>query len=201
MVHNQKGFTLVELMAATVITVLFAGALYGVFSAMRDEMWRQNIYYDTNRAVRHGLELVSRDVKEALRIEPAWGGDTTANTVLILRLPSIDNNGEPTNINSQFDYVTYKLDSADPTKLVRSLDVLGGVSAREGGTDKTGSLVAKKIQTLLFSSGGTGLSSLSASQISGIKILSIQILGQGSTLGVSQTTQGESDVMLRNQIL
>ena len=196
---NDSGFTLVELMAATAVSVLFSAAFFAAFYVMRNEFYQQSMYFNTNRAARFGMDFIARDVKEAVRVVPTRGGDTTGNAVLILELPSINASGEATNITSQFDYVVYKLDSVNPTILRKSLDVLGGTSNRNGGSDYANKEVARNINTLLFSSGGTGLSSVS--NIAGILGLTVQITAKGTVLRSSdtETTLGDSTLRLRNK--
>jgi Tfp pilus assembly protein PilW len=197
---TRQGFTITELASAMMITVIFALAFFALFTGMHTQTARTNIYFETNRTARFALDKISRDVKEAVNIATNWGGNTTGNTALVLKLPSLNSSGEPTNIATQFDYVTYKLDPSDSTKLVRTLDVLGGVSQREGGTDKTNVLVAKRIQSILFSYNGTGLSSISASALVNLKYVNAQITGRTATFKSNETTQVDSDLMLRNRI-
>lgn len=201
---DERGFTLVELMAATAISVMFSAAFFAAFFVMRNELYQQNIFFSTNRAARFGLDYISRDVKEAIRVVPTRGGDTTGNTVLILELPSIRNDvgheGEATDFDNDFDYVVYKLDSVDPTILRRSLDVKNGVSNRNSGADLSNKEIARKIQSILFSTtGGTGLSAVS--NIAGLGAINAQVTARGTTLrsAQTQTTQVDSNLKLRNK--
>ncbi|MBI4353271.1 MAG: hypothetical protein HY593_05020 [Candidatus Omnitrophica bacterium] len=198
---TEKGFTMTELAIATTITLLFALSLYAVFYGLHNQLKKQNVYYETGRSARHSLDRISKDVKEAVQIVSSWGGNSTSDTSLVLKLPSINSNGEATDVSSQFDYVTYKLDSADTTHLVRSLDILGGTSAREGGADQTNQIVGRNVQTILFSSNGTGLSSFSSSALQGLKSINVAVTTQRQTVGTTQTTQLDSDLMLRNQLI
>jgi len=200
--RRKDGFTIVELMAATAISVLFSVAFFAAFYAMRNELYQQTSFFNSNRSVRFAVDIIARDAKEAISIEPTRGADTTGNQVLILRLASIDANGEPTNFDTDFDYVVYKLDSADPAILRRSLDVLNGTSTRNAGADITDKEVARSVQTLLFSSGGVGLSSLTAQTISGLRQMNIQIQARGTTLlsTQTQTAEGDSELLLRNKV-
>lgn len=197
---SQKGFTLIELMAATFIAVLFAGAFFAAFYVMRNELYHQNVFFTSNRGARFAVEMITRDAKEAIGIVATRGGDTTASQVLILRLPSIDNAGEPTNIDADYDYVVYKLDSNSPTTLIRDLDVLNGTSQRNGGADSNGKIIARNVTGLAFSNtAGTGFSSITNE--TSLYSFNSQITAQGTTLRSAQTQTAvlDSNVRLRNK--
>ncbi len=197
---KPRGFTVLELMITMGFMFILVGSFYGALHVMRNEIAGQRVYFDTDNAVRYGLERIEEDTREALGIVGTWGGNTTGDVVLILKLPSINAGGQPTDIGTQFDYVTYKRDSANPTLLVRSLDVLGGVSTREGGVDVAHRVLVKRIQSLLFSYNGTGLSSVSASTLPSLKYVNVKIVAQGVTLGSGQSTQSSTDLVLRNNV-
>ncbi|HXV19037.1 MAG TPA: prepilin-type N-terminal cleavage/methylation domain-containing protein, partial [Candidatus Omnitrophota bacterium] len=82
--RSQKGFTLIELMTATFITVLFGAAFFAAFYAMRNELYQQNIFFSSNRGARFAMDMIARDAKEAIGIVASRGSDTTGNQVLIL---------------------------------------------------------------------------------------------------------------------
>ncbi len=197
---KNGGFTIVELMTASFITALFATAFYIAATTMHNEMVLQNQYFDTNRDIRYTMEKISRDLKESVSIISSHGGNTTGDSVLILKLPSIDSSGEPTNIDLQYDYVTYKVNPSNSKQLFRSLDVLGGTSTREGGSDQSDVVIANNLSSIEFASSGTGLSSISASTLATLKRINVQITSLGKTLGRDQSTQIDSDIMLRNRI-
>jgi type II secretory pathway pseudopilin PulG len=195
---GQAGFTIAELLVASALTVIFATTFVVLAVGMQRQMVQQNMYYNTNRSARYALDRISRDIKESVGLVYTYGGATRGNTTLILKLPSIDASGVPTNIASEFDYVTYKLDPSDATRLVRTLDV-NNSSQREGG-DATNTLVAKKIGTLLFSYAGTAFGSVAQATVPTLKYVNVAITASGTTLNRSQSTVVDSDVMLRNYI-
>lgn len=195
---DHEGFTIVELLAAFVIMVLFFSGFFGVVKAMHASMNRQNVYFDTNQASRYSLSRIARDVKESISLIDTFGADTTGDTVLILGLPSIDVNGEPTDIMNDFDFIVYKLDPGDPTRLLREIDVEDGVSQRNGGSDGT-QVVANNIQNILFcDETGTGLSAVA--NVAVVKRINVMITARGTTLSTTQTTQLDADLMMRNKV-
>ena len=197
---HAKGFTTLELTIGLSLTVLFATSFYTAFQVMNTEMWRNRMYFDTNTSAKNVMDRVAKDVEEAVSVVASYGGNTTSNTCLILKLPTVDNSGIPTSITGQFDYVTYKINPSDSTQLFRSLDVLNGTSQREGGADTTNIVMARRVNSILFSYAGTNLSSVSSATIPTMKYINVQITTQGTTLGANQQSQVDSDLMLRNNI-
>ena len=197
---SKKGFTTTELIIAVGLTSMFATSFYVAFHVMNTEMRRNSVYFDTGSSAKNVMDRMAKDVQEAVSVVASYGGNSTGTTCLILKLPSIDGSGIPTNISTQFDYVTYKVDPSDSTHLLRSLDVLGGTSSREGGADISNVVVARRLDAIAFSYLGTALSSVSASTIPTMKRINVQITAEGTTLGATQQTQIDSDLMLRNRI-
>lgn len=195
--RNRRGFTLIDLMTVSALMLIFGAALFGTFSTMRNAMARQDTYFDANRSARMAIEWISRDVKEAVRVEDAHGVDATSSSVLVLALPSLDVDGEPTDIDDDLDYVVYKMDSSTPPNLVRTLDVLDGVSLRGGGSDET-RIVAKSMAGLGFSSDGEGLSDVA--DLTVVKTLNVEVQGRGTSQGATQTSILDSDLVLRNNV-
>ena len=203
---KQNGFTTTELMVAVTITSLFGASFYGAFYTMNTGMWKNNQYFDTGVSAKIVIEHLAKDVQEAINVETSHGGINLADACLILKLPSIDANGVPTNIAAQFDFVTYRINPNDNTQLVRSVDVLGGTSQREGGVDHNDVVVGRKISAVLFQAytgaGGAlqGFSSVAAGTVPTLKYIHVRITAQGTTLGTAQQTWVASDLMLRNHI-
>ncbi len=197
---KNSGFTSLELLVATSITGIFAVSYFTAFHVMESEMYRNKIYFDANISAKKVMDRVSKDAQEALNVAASWGGNTTGNTCLVLRLPAIDASGSPTNTSTQFDYVTYRINPSNSTQLLRSLDVLAGVSQREGGADVSNVVVAERVSSILFSSGGTSLGSVSSGSIPLLEYINVQITTQGTTVGTTQQTVVDSDITLRNRI-
>lgn len=195
-----KGFTMLECTIALTLTALFAASFYSAFRVMNGEMWRSKDYFDTSRSAKNVIDRLARDVQEAAGVVVSYGGNTTGTTCLILKLPSISNTGDPTSISNQFDYVTYRINPLNTTQLLRSVDVLNGTSNREGGVDVTDAVVGRKVNSISFSYAGTSLSSVASGTIPTMKYINAQIIAEGTTLGASQQTQLDSDLMLRNYI-
>lgn len=188
-----------EALLASSLSVLFILGFTAATQTMRTEMTKQDHYYNTNRATRVAFDRMARDAKEAIRIESTQGTFTTGDSTVIFRLPSIDANGDATNIDTQFDYVIYRLNSATST-LLRNLDLLNGTSVREGGSDLTNEVIAQNVQSLTFSYAGTALGSVAAASLSGYKYFNADLTSRSTLMGVAQNTEADTDIMLRNNL-
>jgi len=197
MMKNVSGFTITELISVSVILVIFFGAFFGAYLALRHQTYQQGNFYDANHSVRFAVDRVARDVNEALRVEASFGTYNTGDSTLVLALPGINADGESTNIEADFDRVIYRLDPADSTVLQRILS-LDASSQRNGGNDAT-QVVSSEVQNILFTSGGTGLSQIS--DVATLKRINFSISAR-KTLRAgaqTQTAQLDSDMTLRNK--
>lgn len=197
---NASGFALMEVMVVMALSAIFAGSFFGAFGIANTELRRNGVYFDTNKSAKRVVELLSRDVGESVDVIASRGGVATDTNSLILKLPSIDAAGAPTSITTHFDYVTYKTNPANSKQLFRSVDILNGTSQREGGVDVNNAIVASNLQNIIFSFNGTPLSSVSQATIPTMKKINVQVTAQGTTRGVIQQTQVDSDLMLKNHI-
>ena len=197
---NQRGFTPLELMVAVLLTSMFAASFYTAFRVMNAEMWRTRNYFETNVSAKNVLDRISKDTEEAVNVVTSWAGNATGTDSLVLKVPSIDGAGEPTNISTQFDYITYRINPTDSTQLLRSVDVLAGTSQREGGADITDAVVGRRIESVVFSYVGTSLGLVAAATIPQMKYINAQITTQRTTLGATQQTQVDTDITLKNRI-
>src|SRR3989338_7807565 len=94
---NEKGFTLAELIVSASLTCVFMAAFVAAFIGLRNGMYAQDSYFTSNRTGYYTMNVISKDVREALSIEDTYGV-STATSVLVLRLPSINASGVPTNV-------------------------------------------------------------------------------------------------------
>ena len=195
--HATGGFTITELLSVSVILVIFFAAFFGSYSVLRHQTYQQGNFYDADRSVRFAVDRVARDVNEALSVVASYGTYNTGDNTLVLALPGINTNGEPTNIETDFDRVIYRLDPGDSTVFQRILS-LDASSQRNGGNDAT-QVVSREVQNILFSSGGTGLSQISV--VNTLKRINFSISARKTLRGGAQTqTAGlDSDMTLRNK--
>jgi hypothetical protein len=139
------------------------------------------------------LNWISRDIKEGIQVLPSWDVYTTSNTCLILQVPSLDSNGIIIDIDNEFDYIIYRLNSEYPTRLERIIDSKDGVSSRADTTR----VIATEVNSFQISSGGVDLSAVSDfSQISSVYITMITTQ---NLLGRTYQETLNTELKLRNK--
>ena len=195
---DQRGFTLAEISVVCAIGLFFIASFLTISTAMQKQMTQQSVYFNTNRAARQTVDRIARDIREAIAVVSTHGGYTTGNSTLVLQVPSIDGAGSATDIETQFDYVTYRFDSTN-SRILREVDVLGSTSQREGGADQVASVVANNVQSLAFArDNGTAMGSVAATFLPYLHHVNVRVQAQGTTLNNTQSSEADADVYLRN---
>jgi hypothetical protein len=118
------------LIGLAIISLLIV-ALLSFYSKGQQQFMNQNIQSDVLEKSRYPLALIARDVKSAVQVAATWGSYTTSSNTLVLEVPSVDSSGLIIDVNSQFDYVIYRVFER---KLQRIYDAKEGVSARIDGS-------------------------------------------------------------------
>lgn len=83
---SQRGFSLVELLVAMVITLIVSGAIYGLLSSGQSAFRREPALVDRQQNIRIGMDLIARDVQNA-------GAGMTAGTPASLPQTQVFSNG------------------------------------------------------------------------------------------------------------
>ena len=195
-----KGFTLTELVIACSITIFFMAAFISAFIGMRNGMYAQDSLFSSNRSAYFAMNQLSKDTREAITIVNTYSGNTTANAVLILALPSVNASNVPIDTtlasSTYYDYVVYKLSGTD---LVRSV-TLGTSSQRNGASSVSNRKVAANVTTFsLTNSSGTGFTSLSAAAQAALKIFKVSITSGETIGGQTRSITANEDMMLYNK--
>ena len=128
---RPRGFTLIEMLIGLAIISLLIVALLSFYSKGQQQFMNQNIQSDVLEKSRYPLALIARDVKSAVQVAATWGSYTTSSNTLVLEVPSVDSSGLIIDVNSQRDYVIYRVFER---KLQRIYDAKEGVSARIDGS-------------------------------------------------------------------
>jgi type II secretory pathway component PulJ len=164
---EPKGFTLVELLVIVAIGSLMVLAMLSLYVAGQKYFMTGTARTDVLRDNRQVLNYISRDVKEAIQVLPSWDVYATSSDCLILQVASLDSNGLIIDIDSQFDYIVYRLNSEYPNRLERIIDANDGVSNREDSTR----VIATRADSFQLRSEGVELSAVSDfSQVSRIEV-------------------------------
>ena len=167
---KSKGFTLIEVLVVVAITSLIILSILSLYSIGQRYFMTGSARTDVLRNIRQVLNWISRDIKEGIQVLPSWDVYTTSNTCLILQVPSLDSNGLIIDIDNEFDYIIYRLNSEYPNRLERIIDGKDGVSSRADTTR----VIATEVNSFQVSSGGVDLSAVSDfSQVSSVYITMI----------------------------
>ncbi len=165
--YQPKGITLVEVLVTVTIVSFMILAMLSLYVAGQRYFTTGTAKSDVLRDNRQVLNFVSRDVKEAIQVMPKWDVHTTSSDCLILQVPSIDSSGLIIDIDSQFDYIVYRLNSEYPNRMERIIDANDGVSNR-ADSSRT---IATRVSSFQLSSGGVDLSAVSSfDQVSSVVI-------------------------------
>lgn len=191
---RSKGFMLPELMIAAVIAVIILAATYGIFEACELAFIRGNDYLDIHSDARSAMDLMISDIRCSSQAVKTKSPYTASNTCIILETPSID--ASKNAIPGKYDYIVYYLQGTDLNRVV----IPDASSSRSGGTS-----VRAENAGISFSSGGTGLSSLTALQTSALTNIDVSLTTSKSSFtlgGHSLSTTPETlsvNIKLRNR--
>jgi len=190
---KSKGFTLIELLVVVAITSLIILSILSLYSIGQRYFLTGSARTDVLRNIRQVFNWISRDIKEGIQVLPSWDVYTTSNTCLILQVPSLGSNGLIIDIDNEFDYIIYRLNSEYPSRLERIIDGKDGVSSRVD----TSRVIATEVNSFQISSGGVDLSSVSDfSQVSSVYITMITTQ---NLLGRTYQETLNTELKLRNK--
>jgi len=190
---KPEGFTLIELLVIVAIGSFLVLAMLSLYVAGQKYFMTGTARTDVLRDNRQVLNWVSRDLKEGIQVLPSWDVYTTSSDCLVLQVPSLDSNGLIIDIDSQFDYIVYRLNSEYPNRLERIIDANDGVSNREDSSR----VIATRADSFQLSSEGVDLSSVSDfSQVSRIEVT---LITAKNLLGRTFQETLRTGVKLRNK--
>lgn len=76
-VRRQGGFTLVELMVAMTLAMLFVGGMIQIMSSNRENVQMQNALVDMNQNARSAMEFITRELKNAIYVSSVTATSVT----------------------------------------------------------------------------------------------------------------------------
>lgn len=190
-----KGFTLIEVLVVVGISTFITLSLFALYMAGQRYFVTESARAEAIRDTRYVLSWITRDIKEGIQVISNWGVYTTSTSCLILQVPSLDANGMIIDINNDFDYIIYRLNSQFPNRLERIIDAKDGVSSRV----KNIKAINTRANSFHLSSGGVDLSSVADfTKISSIDIL---LTTKENRLGLNYQETLKTRVNLRNKSL
>lgn len=147
----RPGFTIVELIAGTAIIGLVSFLVAAIYFAHFRLFSNQNTAIDVASENRLAVDEITNQIRESETVVStcsACSGDMTGSTILVLRLWPLSAIGEPTDPGSSaYDYIVYKRDPLDNTKLIKKTFPDTTIpSSRSPGSK----IIAAKISNLQF---------------------------------------------------
>lgn len=188
-------FTLVELVASMAIFGLIALMVGSVYMAHFRLFSNQNKIIDISNGNKIALDEITNQIRESKAVVatcPNCAPDTTnlqnqPSTTLVLELWPLNQNGEPFKpTGSAFDYIIYKRDAADNTKLIKKV-IPDAASTRRQNED----VLIKEVDSLSFT-----FNSTTASQISQVETT---LTTKGTTTNKTHTVTESTKTTLRNK--
>jgi len=190
---QPKGITLIEVLVTVTIVSFMVLAMLSLYVAGQRYFMNGSARSDVLRDNRHVLNYISRDVKEAIQVVPSWDVYATSTDCIILQVPSLDSNGLIIDIDSQFDYIVYRLNSEYPNRLERVIDANDGVSSR---TDSSRT-IATRVNSFQLGSGGIELSGVA--DFSQVACVDITLITTQNQMGRTFQETLSTGVKLRNK--
>jgi Tfp pilus assembly protein PilW len=191
--YQPKGITLVEVLVTVTIVSFMVLAMLSLYVAGQRYYINGSARADVLRDNRHVLNYISRDIKEAIQVVPAWDVYATSTECVILQVPSLDSNGLIIDIDSQFDYIVYRLNSEYPNRLERIIDANDGVSNRVDSSRT----IATRVNSFQLSSGGIELSGVA--DFSQVACVDIALITTQNQMGRTFQETLSTGVKLRNR--
>ena len=114
----KRGFTLVEFLVGFglvgIISVLVAALYFTNFRLFSN----QNASIDINSQNKIAIDEITNQLRQSQAVASSCcGGDASGVNALVLQLWPLDVNGDPTDPNPNYDYIVYKIDPTDPTRI------------------------------------------------------------------------------------
>lgn len=191
---SPKGFiTLVELTVVVALVALIMMILMSLYVTGQQYFITESVRNDVIRDNRYVFDWIARDIKGSIQVIPSWDAFATSSNCLILRIPSVDSNGLIIDIENEFDYIIYRLNSEHPNKLERVVDAKDGVSSRVDSTR----VLATRVNSFLLSSEGVELSAFS--DLTQVSSIDIAVTTKQNRLGRDYEQTLDSTVKLRNK--
>lgn len=191
--RKPQGFSLVEVLVVASIMVVIVLSVLSLYSSSQRYFIIESARADMLRDGKQVLSWISRDIKEGIEVLPIWASYTTSNNCLILKIPSVDANGIITNIESDFDYVIYRLNPSNPHRLERIVDGKDGVSSRADSSK----VIAEKVGSFILRYEGVEFSSVT--DLSQVSIVDVSLLTQQTIFGRTHQESLRTEVKLRNK--
>lgn len=145
----KPGFTIIEFISAFAIIGLVAVLVASIYFAHFRLFSNQNTAIEVSSQNKIALDEITNQIRESETIVSTCTGcgmDTTSDTIIILQLWPLNASGEPIDPGGNYDFIVYKRDASDNSKLAKKIVATAPPSSRESST-KT---IATNISDLKF---------------------------------------------------
>jgi len=191
---NNKGFTLVEVIFSTFISVIILGMVSILYVGVNNNMTMGLALAEINSDGRLAMDRIIRDVRWGTQVVTSRTVSSTnyvtGDDELIIQIPSIDTNGDV--IVNTYDFVIYSLDPSDSTRLRKIVDP--DAASNRSNLDQ---VIADNINSFALSFGGTALGSVGS--LSSVQYLEIALIVDKQVLLNKNVTETINSVVeLRN---
>lgn len=188
--RKSRGFTLIELITGLAIGSFVLVIVASIYLAHFRLSLDQNTAIDTATQNKLALDEITNQIRQAQALVStcsACSGDTTGANILVLQLWPLDGNGDPKDpVGTNYDYIEYRIDAGDATKLIRKTFPYQ-TSTRKSGTRTV----------------ATGVSALTFTYDNGDPAQALEITTNvttsGTANGKTQTTVQSTKAILRNK--
>ncbi|OGD94355.1 hypothetical protein A2697_00020 [Candidatus Curtissbacteria bacterium RIFCSPHIGHO2_01_FULL_41_44] len=185
---NLHGFTIIELITGLAIIGLVSILVASVYIAHFRLFSNQNTAIDVASQNKLALDEIVNQIRQSQSVVTTCAdcaGDTTSATVLVLQLWPQDASDEPLD-NGNYDYIVYKRDATDNTKLVRKI-VADASSSRTSGPK----IIATTISDLQFTYDNANPTQAGE--------VTTSVTTTATSQGKTQTTTQKAKAVLRNK--
>ena len=190
MTKDNKGFTIIELQVAALISIVTLLAILSLYLFSWRSFTTGNTLLDVYANSRNAIGWITKDIRCAKQIVKsveitgqASQYYTTTDNSIVLMLPSINSSGIV--ISPYYDHVIYFLQGSDMYRIVQK----DPMSSRQNENR----IIARYCSSLVFSSGGVTLSNFSDTELSTKNTVAVYLPINKVTISLSGSgTQTES---------
>lgn len=150
---NHKGaFTVTEFLIVTFLELIVILVMVQMIISINKDYRIISSYLTSYLKGREVIDIISKDCRTAVRVMDSLGTYTTSNSCLVLKVPSIDTNGNIIDVNGDFDYIIYRISGGNLWKTVIPA-VISSRASRNG-------ILKKSIESLYMEENGTPMVSI-----------------------------------------
>ncbi|OGD86645.1 hypothetical protein A2870_00235 [Candidatus Curtissbacteria bacterium RIFCSPHIGHO2_01_FULL_41_11] len=186
----KKGFTLVELIIGFgligLVSVLVASLYFTNFRLFSN----QSTSIDINSQNKIAVDEIVNEARQSQGVAESCclPTETTTSTVLVLQLWPLDANGDPFDPSGNYDYIIYKADPDDSTRIQKKV-VADASSTRPASTQILATALAPDGLQFTYDNGTPSLAAK----------VTVSVSTTGTAAGKTQTVTQTGSATLRNK--